>query len=169
MRLNNVLTQEQLAQRKRLTEFFPVAPRDTRRLTVELVSCEQAIAAVAKEIGLTIDGEEVRVSADGLSASFELAFSVGCDLYVRCDRAWDLDHAVEFPNGAQESLSVKTCSVQLNWSSSHRDVATATACLVLYQRVLGYASAFHAVLDGKRFLSERGWERLVAAAEKDPR
>ena len=117
---------------------------------------------------------------DSMSLNIERSWGVGCDIYVNFhygtltaasltenrDGTWGLCAPRRKKNGGSViKIPTYRVEVSVNWSATSRDVATAQACVALYQECVNIAAEIQSALGSENIYHEQDLRALVEEDE----
>ncbi|MGZ6067064.1 MAG: hypothetical protein ACXWVM_31995 [Polyangiales bacterium] len=133
--------------------------------TDRLISTDAAIQIVAdllrEQSVRGMRALDVPTYGSSLHIEFKRAWSVSCDLSLSFSSGERTAVHARRSSSVEDHVWVQRPNVQVCWSSSGRDVATATACLALYREVIELAALIEARLAEETI----GWSEKAASAE----
>lgn len=94
----------------------------------------------------------------------ERSFSIGGHLYVRFDR--DYDTKVVNPDNPEQRAGVYNIRVELNWGSTGRTIAEATAAVKVYQELIDAAAEVEVVMNREHIIWTYGVDDGKAETEQ---
>lgn len=135
--------------------------RQSWRSAITGISASQAEA----QVKALIESLHIRGARDyGGGVEVERSFAIGGNLYVRFDR--DYDTKVVNPDNANQRAGVYRVRVELNWSSTGRTIAEATAAVKLYQELIDAAAEVEVVMNREHIIWTYGVDDGKAETEQ---
>lgn len=156
--MTNQLTQakEIKMNTKFYTKFYNyrVSTDGLRHTAVTKEEAQRIVAAVLAVYGMEYDTTITR-AGENFSHEEQLAWGVDVQLYVRFDRDYSehenpvvsiIDPELNNVSPDQHFICGGKYTCQINWSSTVRDIVTATAAVNLYQKMIAVAADIETIM-----------------------